>query len=156
MLYPILPIKCCGPSSSLNQAVFLPFFILPFTVSAAKYIYIYIYILHFLTFHIIFHLKFYKFQKQSPKLIYKKAVVLSTFSIITGTHLYWSLFLLKLWAFRSATLLKRDSNAGVFLWISRNFSKHLFWITSANDCFQSFFCLTSYFTIFIFLHFFPR
>ena len=29
----------------------------------------------------------------------------------------------------------RDSNTGVFLWNFRNFWKHLFWRTSANDCF---------------------
>ena len=38
-------------------------------------------------------------------------------------------------AFRHASLLKRDSNAGVFLWILQKFQDHLFWRTSANDCF---------------------
>ena len=37
--------------------------------------------------------------------------------------------------FWSTTLLKRDSNTGVFLWILRNFLKHLFWRTSVNYCF---------------------
>ena len=32
------------------------------------------------------------------------------------------------------TLLKRDSKTGVLLWNLRNFSAHLFWRTSANDC----------------------
>ena len=39
---------------------------------------------------------------------------------------------------RPATLLKRDSNTGVFLWIWRNFYKYLFWRTSANGCFWFF------------------
>ena len=33
----------------------------------------------------------------------------------TGKHLCWSLFLIKLQAFRTATLLKRGSNTAVFL-----------------------------------------
>ena len=36
-------------------------------------------------------------------------------------HLCWSLFLITLQAWRSATLFKRDSNKGVFMWILRNF-----------------------------------
>ena len=36
-------------------------------------------------------------------------------------HLHWSLFLKNLQTFRHATLLKRDPNTGVFLWILRNF-----------------------------------
>ena len=35
------------------------------------------------------------------------------------------------------TLLKRDSNTSVFLWILWNFWEHLFWRTSANICFCS-------------------
>ena len=46
---------------------------------------------------------------------------------VTGKHLCWSYFLIKLQACRFATLLKRDSNTGVFLWI--------LWRTSANSCF---------------------
>ena len=34
---------------------------------------------------------------------------------------YWSLFLKNLQTFRPTTLLKRDPNAGVFLWILQNF-----------------------------------
>ena len=43
------------------------------------------------------------------------------FAKFTGKHLYWSLFLIKLQTFRSTTLLKRDSNTGVFLWNLQNF-----------------------------------
>ena len=41
--------------------------------------------------------------------------VLKNVAIFTGKLLCWSLFLIKLQAFRSATLLNRDSNTGVFL-----------------------------------------
>ena len=34
-----------------------------------------------------------------------------------------------------ATLLKRDSNTCIFLWILRNFQERLFWKISTNDCF---------------------
>ena len=39
--------------------------------------------------------------------------VLKYFAIVTGKRLCWSIFLIKLQAFRSVTLLKRDSNTGV-------------------------------------------
>ena len=45
--------------------------------------------------------------------VYKKAVY-RNFAIFTGKLLCWSLFLIKLKAFRLATLLKRNSNTGVF------------------------------------------
>ena len=38
-------------------------------------------------------------------------------------------------AWGTGTLLKRDSNAGVFLRILRNFNEHLLWRSSGNDCF---------------------
>ena len=38
----------------------------------------------------------------------------------------------KLQTWRLASLLKRDSNTGVFLWILQNFTEHLFWRTSVN------------------------
>ena len=46
-----------------------------------------------------------------------------------------SLFSIKLQAFRPVYLLKKYSSAGVFLWTLQNFWEHLFWSTSANDCF---------------------
>ena len=36
---------------------------------------------------------------------------------------------------RPVTLLKTDSNVGVFLWILRSFSEHLFRRTSGNSCY---------------------
>ena len=55
---------------------------------------------------------------------------LKNFANFTGKRLYWSLFFKKLRAFRPATLLKRDSYKGVFLWNLRNYEEHLFWRTS--------------------------
>ena len=44
-------------------------------------------------------------------------------------------FLIKLQAFRTATLLKKDSNTGVLLSNLWNIYEHLLWRTAANDCF---------------------
>ena len=46
---------------------------------------------------------------------------LKNFANFKGKHLCWSLFLIKLLAFRSATLLKRETNTEVFLWNWKNF-----------------------------------
>ena len=59
--------------------------------------------------------------------------ILKHFAISTGKHLCWSLFLITLQVWRSATLLKRDSNTGAFLWILwifRNsfFIDHPWWL----------------------------
>ena len=55
-------------------------------------------------------------KKQPPKVFYKyEQAVLKNFSILTGKYLCSSVFLIKLRVFRSATVLKRDSKAGVFL-----------------------------------------
>ena len=43
-------------------------------------------------------------------------------------------FLMKLQA-KPATLLKKDSGTGVFLWILQNFQEHLFYRTPPGDCF---------------------
>ena len=59
---------------------------------------------------------------------------LKNFANFTGKHLYWSLFLIKLEALRPSTLLKRDSNTGVFLFNLRNFLKHLFLQYTSAGC----------------------
>ena len=48
-------------------------------------------------------------------------------TIFTGKHLRWNPFSIKLKAFKLATLLKRDSERGVFLQIFKNiyFEEHL-------------------------------
>ena len=58
-------------------------------------------------------------QKQPPEVFYKKAL-LNNFVIFRVKQLCWSLFLITLQTFRPATLLKRNSNTGAFLWILRN------------------------------------
>ena len=63
-----------------------------------------------------------------------KKDVLKNLANLTGKHLCWSLFLTKLKAWRCATLSKRDSNTGAFLWNLLNvkntyFEKHLRTIT---------------------------
>ena len=49
-----------------------------------------------------------KVQKQPPEVFHEKAVP-KNFTMFTGKYLYCSLFLIEFQAFRSATLLKRDS-----------------------------------------------
>ena len=63
---------------------------------------------------------------------------LKNFAKFTRKHLCWSLFLIKLQAFKPVYLLKKDSNTGAFLWKLRIFKEHLFWSTSAID----FFCIS--------------
>ena len=55
-----------------------------------------------------------------------KIVVLKNSANFTGKHLCWSHFLIKLQAWGSATLLKRDSNTDVFLWNKQNFTNTYF------------------------------
>ena len=50
-----------------------------------------------------------------------KIDVFKNFAVITGKHLCWSLFVIKLPACKPANLLKRDSNTSVFLLILLNF-----------------------------------
>ena len=52
--------------------------------------------------------------RASCSLMFFKIAVQKKFAIFRGKHLGWSLFLIKLQSFRPVTLLKRDSNTGVF------------------------------------------
>ena len=68
---------------------------------------------------------------------FKQSIIPSSnlFSNFAGKHLCWSLFYYKVAAvLKPATLLKRDSTAGVFLWSFMNtyFKEHL--LTAASDC----------------------
>ena len=56
-----------------------------------------------------------------------KISVPKNFPKLTGNYLCWSLFLINLQA-KPATLLKRDSNTSVFLWILRDFWEDLWWL----------------------------
>ena len=50
-----------------------------------------------------------------------KKAVLKNLAILLAKHLCWSLFLINLQAYKPATLLQRDSNTVVFLWVLRSF-----------------------------------
>ena len=59
--------------------------------------------------------------RSSPSQMLFKIGALKNFALFTWKHLCWSLSLIKLLDWRPATLLKEDSNTGVFLWIMQNF-----------------------------------
>ena len=59
--------------------------------------------------------------KSSCSQMFFKIVVLKNVAIFIGKHLCWSYFSIKLLTWRSATLLERDSNTHVFLWILQDF-----------------------------------
>ena len=59
--------------------------------------------------------------RSSCSLIFIKISVLKNFAIFTRKQLCWSLFLRKWQVLKHASLLKGDSNTGVFLWILQNF-----------------------------------
>ena len=63
---------------------------------------------------------FIKRNKSTHQMCSVKKDVLKNFANFTGEHLCCILFLIKLQAFRLATLLKRDSNTSVFLWNFQN------------------------------------
>ena len=66
--------------------------------------------------------------KSSCSHVFFKIDFLEDFAIFTGKYLCWSVFFfIKLHAWKSATLFKRDSSTGVFLWIFRSFQEQLFW-----------------------------
>ena len=103
-----------------------------------SYIYIYIYIyIHFVFFvysKIVathanaghtFMVKFWQdsnivLKRSYQRCCIKKAVV-KNLAILIAKHLCWSLFLINLQAYKAATLLQRDSNTVVFLWVLRSF-----------------------------------
>ena len=60
------------------------------------------------------------FLKQSPEVLYKKGV-LRNFTKFTGKHLCQSLLFNRVAGLKPATLVKKDSGTGVFLWILWNF-----------------------------------
>ena len=84
-----------------------------------------------------FFLRFplFPFQVDSHQRCSTEKVVLKEFATFTGKDLRRSNVLIKLKVFRPATLLQRDSNTGIFLWILRNFTEHLFRRTSATRSF---------------------
>ena len=63
-----------------------------------------------------------------------KIGVLENFTKLTGKHLCWSFFLIKL---QAATLLKRDFSTDVFLRILENFQEQLLSRTPLCECFRN-------------------
>ena len=68
-----------------------------------------------------------KIDRSSRSQIFFKIGVLKNFAKFTRKQPCWSLFLITLQAWKPATLLKGDSNTGVFLWIWRIFKKSCFY-----------------------------
>ena len=68
---------------------------------------------------LIYNFRVYRLRSSHRRCSLKKGL-LKNFTIFIGKHLCWSLFLIKLQALRPVTLLKEDSNTGVFLWILQN------------------------------------
>ena len=65
--------------------------------------------------------------KGSSLQVFFKIGVANIFANFTGKSLCWSRFLINLQARRPATLLKTESNTGVFLWNLQNFQALLFY-----------------------------
>ena len=68
----------------------------------------------------IYHREHSLYLEESCSQMFFKTGFRKSFAIFTGKHLCWSSFLIKLWAFRPASLLKRDSSTCAFLWILQN------------------------------------
>ena len=69
--------------------------------------------------------------RSSHQIYSVEKAVLKNFANVTGKHLRWSLFLMKSYAFRPATLLKRDYKIDLFL---VKFPKYLRTPISKNIC----------------------
>ena len=77
--------------------------------------------------------KLLKQSESSHSQMFFKIVSLKNLAIVTGKHLCWGLFLIKLQAFRPETLFKKDSNTGVScqyckIFKSSNLIKQLWWL----------------------------
>ena len=77
-------------------------------------------------------------KKQPPKVFCKKKSVLKNLAIFTGKNLCWSLLLIRLQAFKRATLFKRDLNTGVIchsceIFKNTDFEEHLLMTASVSD-----------------------
>ena len=69
--------------------------------------------------------------RNSLSQIFFKIGVIKNFTNFIGKHQCWSIFSIKLQAWRPATLLKRGSNTGVFLWKFLRtpfFTEHVQWL----------------------------
>ena len=81
-----------------------------------------------------------------------KKVVLKNFAVFTRKHLYWSLFLIKLQAFRPASLLKwtptqtfsckyseiyKSTYFEKYLWTAASVSQRFSWVTPETESFSA-------------------
>ena len=73
--------------------------------------------------------------RSSRSQMFFKIDVLKNFAKFLEKYLSCSLFLIILQAWRLVTLLKRDFNTGVFLWILRNSKNSFFIDLITNSCF---------------------
>ena len=64
-----------------------------------------------------------------------KQCILKNFSKFTGKQLCWSLFLIKL---KACSFIKKRLQHMCFLSILQNFSEHIFYRISLDDCFSMF------------------
>ena len=73
---------------------------------------------------------------------------LKIFAIFTRTHLFWSLFAIKLQVSIPETFFRRDSNTGLFSVNNAIFWEHLFSRTSLNGYFSVFSFSASFYKIY--------
>ena len=64
--------------------------------------------------------KIFSVNQKQPLGVFYKTAIPKNFVILKGRHLCWVSFLLKLRAFMSLAILKRDFNTDTFWWISGN------------------------------------
>ena len=76
--------------------------------------------------------------------VFCKKDIFKNFTKFKGKHRYRSLFFNKVPGFQPAILLKRDSSAGVSMWILWNCEKYSFFRPSANGCFKMVFWNSSF------------
>ena len=74
------------------------------------------------------------FRSSRPE-VFCKIGVFRNFAKLTGKHLCQSLFFDKVAGLRPATLLKKRSGTGVFLWILWNSEEHHFLQNTSGGCF---------------------
>ena len=63
----------------------------------------------------------FSFAQKQPAEVFSEKRCSRKFRDIHRKNLCWSLFLVKLQTFRPSTLVRRDFNIGIFLWVLRNF-----------------------------------
>ena len=78
---------------------------------------------------------YFKMYKSSRSQMFFKIGVFKNFKIFTGKHLCWSLFLIMFQASTLQVFKKRLQHRGFPVKFAK-FLEHLFWRTSAGDCFS--------------------